>query len=63
MSKNSSLKAGHLMDLSRAGIIDARFVPSAESIADMLTKPLQAVKLRDACALIGLRPFTQPCGA
>jgi transposase InsO family protein len=57
-TKHIDVKYHFVTDLEKKKIIEIRYCPTAEMIADMMTKPLGAVKLkkhREACQLMGLK--------
>jgi hypothetical protein len=57
-TKHIDVKYHFVTDLEKKKIIEIRYCPTAEMIADMMTKPLGAVKLkkhREACQLVDLK--------
>jgi hypothetical protein len=57
-TKHIDVKYHFVTDLEKKKIIEIRYCPTAEMIADMMTKPLGAVKLkkhREACQLMDLK--------
>ncbi|KAH0818662.1 hypothetical protein GEV33_004129 [Tenebrio molitor] len=57
-TKHIDVKYHFVTDLEKKKIIEIRYCPTAEMIADVMTKPLGAVKLkkhREACQLVDLK--------
>lgn len=53
-TKHIDTKFHFVRELFKAGDIDVKYCPTAEMPADLLTKPLEAVKLRQLSKIIGL---------
>ena len=53
-TKHIDTKYHFARELYKAKDIDIQYCPTAEMVADMLTKPVEAVKLKHLCSAIGL---------
>ena len=56
-SKHIEIRYHFAKDLKKRNLVNFQYCPSGDMIADMLTKPLESVKLRKFTQLIGLGDF------
>lgn len=59
-SKHIEIKYNYAKDLKKKNLVNFQYCPTENMIADMLTKPLESVKLRKLISLIGLDNFKMP---
>uniref|UniRef100_A0AAG5CP00 Reverse transcriptase Ty1/copia-type domain-containing protein n=1 Tax=Anopheles atroparvus TaxID=41427 RepID=A0AAG5CP00_ANOAO len=57
-AKHIDTKFNFVKDMVRDGIVQLQYCPTEHMQADLLTKPLQAVKLRQHREAIGIKPFS-----
>lgn len=56
-TKHIDTKYNYIKDMVREGTVRLQYCPTEHMQADLLTKPLQATKLRQLREAIGIRPF------
>ena len=55
-SKHINIRYHFLKDLVEQRVLEVQYVPTAENIADILTKPLQRIKHNLNCRRLSLQP-------